>query len=169
MGVLFNSIVFILIVMIGYFTNVYINQHYDTYLEITKQVNLKNYITSSIGAVVAFVIIFGYMSSISDEAKVLGSSGGRVYFMLSFVGLFAFMCLSVCMKLAMEVNPEQKERYSMLNRLYVNLASICSLILLVAILSTTQNKSLTQRIFVLIAGCVIVLHVNMIHRMYWIC
>ena len=169
MSVLFNSSIFILIVMIGYFTSVYINKHYDTYLEITKQVNLKNYITSSIGAVISFVIIFGYMSSISDEAKVLGSSGGRVYFMLSLVGLFAFICLSVCMKLAMEVNPEQKERYGMLNRLYVNLASICSLILLVAILSTTQNKSLTQRIFVLIAGCVILLHVNMIHRMYWLC
>ena len=172
MGVLFTSSFVIILFTILYLTSYYITEHYDTFLEIIKQINLKAYIALSIGVLISFVIIFGYMTSISDGSDVLGTSisnGGAFYFMLSFVGLFAFVCLSICMKLAMEVNPEEKDKYGMLNRLYINLASICSLILLVAILTTTQNKSLTQRFFVLVAGCVILLHVNIIHRMYWMC
>ena len=60
----------------------------------------------------------------------------------------------------MEAYPEEQRKYGMLNRLYVNLSSICSVILIIALLTTTQNKSLSHRIVVLVAGCFVLLHVN---------
>ena len=172
MGVLLGGSFLILTVMIAFLTYYFITQHYEIFLEITNQESLKGYMISLMISLVSLVIIFGYVSGIGDESDVMGTSvsnGGGVYFMISVVGLFAFLSLSICMKIAMEAYPEEQRKYGMLNRLYVNLSSICSVILIIALLTTTQNKSLSHRIVVLVAGCFVLLHVNIMHRTHWMC
>ena len=50
---------------------------------------------------------------------------------------------------------------------YNTLLSVFSFLLLCGLLTTTRNKSITQRLIVLTGGCIIVLHINMMHRVYW--
>ena len=112
MGVLLGGSFLILTVMIAFLTYYFITQHYEIFLEITNQESLKGYMISLMISLVSLVIIFGYVSGIGDESDVMGTSvsnGGGVYFMISVVGLFAFLSLSICMKISWRLIRKNRE------------------------------------------------------------
>ena len=170
MGLVLGGSLLLFVGVISFYTVFYLQQHIETVKEVTNPIMIKPYLMSFVANILSMVLIIFYLSGLNSEnSSVFGTPmvpGGMLIYMMLFIGLYGFYCLSICMKVASTVEPENTT-YQYAQIAYNWLVSIFSVLLLIALLTTTKNKSMFKRIMVLVAGCVIVLHMNLMHRVYW--
>ena len=94
---------------------------------------IKTYIISFIANIVSMVLIIMYLSGLnSEDSQVFGTKmvpGGMLIYMMLFIGLYGFYCLSICMKIASTLEPENT-LYKSAQIAYNWLATIFSVLLL---------------------------------------
>tara|TARA_A100001011_G_C14135729_1_gene767502 strand:+ start:333 stop:941 length:609 start_codon:yes stop_codon:yes gene_type:complete len=169
MAAVLGSSLFIICCVIIYYTLFYLKTYEETTQELFSSINNKAHNVSLSLFFVSLLVILYYLTLLDSESQVFGVPmipGGLIIYMSLFIGLFGFYCLSICMKVASTEYPNDPN-YEYAISVYNTLLSAFSFLLLFGLLTTTKNNSITQRLIVLTGGCIIVLHINMMHRAYW--